>query len=184
MTVPKRDFIIGRAGLQTRRLSPNTLPEPLHDESAVRLSPPGRVTGSSIHPDTRKPSGHVSPLRSLTRDSRLKKSPYMRRSPRINTPPIDLAEQSTLVNSFVPHDGLEQPKQDGISVPSPQIPLAPTPAATVSPRQDCPRIDLVALVREKRKTKKPQKKKLSVLPLLKEQPRRMVPRDLSSEGFR
>ena len=102
-------------------------------------------------------------------------------------PSIDLAMQSTLVDSLVdslaPHNNSE-PLKPETSVPFSQIPLAPTTAATASLCQDCPRIDLVALVREKQKVKKLQKKKLSAPTLQKGQRRRVVPQDSSHEKSR
>jgi len=156
-----RDFIIGSPRLQTQYLTPSNFSEPRRDEFAVRLSPPAESTSLPVPFNAGKPSGRVSSLRSPVRDSRVEKSPYMRRSSRTEIPPlIGLAEQSTLVDSLAPYENMEQPKQDTTSVPSRQIPLLPPTPATAPLCQDCPRIDLVALVREKKKAKRLQKKKL------------------------
>jgi len=168
-----RAFVIGSASLRIRHLSPNGLSEPRYDEFTVRLTTPAKAVDTSVPFDARKPSGRVSPPRSLIHDARVRKSPYMRKSSRIAVPPLTgVAEQSTLVNSLAPHDNSEQPKQDSTLVPSPQIPLLPPTATTIPLCQDCPRIDLVALVREKQKAKKLQKKKPSVP---KEPRRRAIP---------
>ena len=161
--VPMRDFVIGSASLQTRRLSPNNLSEPRRDELTVRLPTPVLAADLSVPFDARKPPDRVSPLRTPIRDAKVKKSPHMRRSSRINVPPLTgLAEQNTLVDSLVPHDNSEQLKQDTTLVPPPQIPLLPTTTTTAPFCLDCPRIDLVALVREKQKATKLRKQKLSV----------------------
>lgn len=183
--VPVRDFVIGSVGLQTRRFSPNNLPEPLGDGLIVKSSPPVEVSGLSVPLDPRKLSGQGSPLRSPTRTSRVEKSPYMRRSTRATTPPsIGLAHQTTLVDSLIQHSTSEQQKPDRTNSPPSQIPLAPTAAATVSPHQDCPRIDLVALVRDKQKAEKLQKKKSYALRLREEPHHRVDPRGPGSEKFR
>ncbi|KAF9648626.1 hypothetical protein BDM02DRAFT_3115077 [Thelephora ganbajun] len=182
--VPMRNFIIGSAGPQIRHFSPDTLPEPWRDQVIIRPSPLAKITGSSVPLDAQKLSGWVSPLGSPIRDSRVQKSPYVRRSTRPNTPPsIGLARQSNLVDSLALYDSSEQLKRDRTPIPSSQIPLAPTVAVTASLCQDYPRIDLVALVREKRKAKETHKKKLSVFPLQKEPHRRVDPRDSSYERF-
>jgi hypothetical protein len=62
--------------------------------------------------------------------------------------------------------------------------LAPAAATTAPLFHDCPRIDLVTLVREKEKAKKRQKKKLTAPLLQKERRRRVIPRDASYEKFR
>ena len=169
-----RNFVIGSADLRTQCFP---LSEPRHDEFPVRPSPPAKVTGSSVPLGTPKISSRVSPLRPPLRDFRLGRLPQARGT---NAPPsIDPAKQSTLVASLVPHD---ESKQPNTSVPFSQTPLM---AATAVPLcQDCPRIDLVAFVREKQKAKKLQKKKLSAPPLQKEQRRRVIPQDSSYEKFR
>jgi len=171
--VPMRNFIVGSADLQTQR---PTLSEPRRDDFTVGASPPAKLTNSSVPLDAPKISRRVSPLRSPPREFRLEKSPYARRP---NTPPsIGLAKQNTLVDPLVQHDSSKQPKRDSTFS---QTPLA---AAPVPFYHDCPRIDLVALVREKQKAKKLKKMKLSVPPLQKVQRRRVIPRDSSYERFR
>ena len=180
--VPIRNFVIGSASLQTGRLSPNNLSEPPRDEPTVRLPTPVLAAHLSVPFDARKPPDRVSPLKTPMRDAKVKKSPYMRRSSRINVPPLTgLAEQSTLVDCLAPHDNLEQLKRDNTPVPSPQIPLLPTTTTTAPFCRDCPRIDLVALVREKQKATKLRKKKLSVP---KEPRRRAIPNDMDPKKSR
>ena len=100
-------------------------------------------------------------------------------------PSVGQAKRSTLVDFVEPHDNSEQQKQDRTSVSFSPLPLFPTTTGTTVPLcQDCPRIDLVALVREKQKTRKIRKKKLSVVLLQKEQYRRVIPEDLNSEKSR
>ena len=177
-----RNFIIGSAGSQTQRFSPNNLSKPPRNESTVRSPPPAKVTGLSAPLDTPKIFGRMSLLRSPLRDSRVEQSPYARRK---DPPPsVDLAKQNILVDSLAPHDHSERTKQNSASVQLPQIPLAPAAATAVPLCQDYPRIDLVALVREKQKAKKLQKKKLTVPPLQKERRRRVIPQDSSYEESR
>ena len=178
-----KNFVIGSVGLQTRRLSPNDLSEPKQDVLAVRSPPPTKASGFSAPLDTKKFTSRVSPLRSPTRDSRVEKAPYMRRSSRTNaSPSIDPAKQSILVDSSPPQDDSEQSKLDQTLVL--QDFLVPTTGTTVSLRENCPRIDLVALVREKQKARKLHRKKLSAFPLSKELRRRVIPQDLSSNKTR
>jgi len=172
-----RNFIIGNAGPKTQHFSPNNLSEPPRDEFTIRSSPPAKVTSLSAPLDAPKISGRVSLLRSPLRDSRAEQSPYARRK---NAPPsIDLAKQSTLVDYMALHNHSERTKQDSAFVPLSHTPLAPAVAAPLC--QDCPRIDLVKLVREKQKAKKPPKKKLTAPPLQKERRRRVIPRDSGYE---
>ena len=183
--VPMRNFIVGSAGLQTRRLSPDDVSEPKQDELAIRPSPPAKTPGLSAPLDAQKLSGRVSLLRSPARDSSAEKAPYMRRSSRADAPTsIELANQSTLVDSLAPHDNSEQLKQDPTPVPFPQAPSVPTITTTAPLYQDCPRIDLVALVREKQKAKMLQRKKLSALPSPKEPQCRVILQDSSSKKTR
>jgi hypothetical protein len=172
--VPVRDFVIGSTGLQTRRISLHNLSEPMRDGLTVESSLPAKVPSLSVPPDPRILSGQAASLRSPTRNRRVEKSPYMHGSTRTTTPPsIGLAHQTTLVDSFIQHDTCEQPKQDRTHSPPLQISRAPATVATVSLDQDCPRIDLVALVRDNRKAKKFQKKKPFV-PLLREELHRRI----------
>ena len=182
--VPTKNFVIGSVGLQTRHLLPGDFSESKRDEFTIGSPLPAKVPGLSSPLDAEKYSCQVSPLRSPTRDSRVEKPPYMRRSLRTNaSSSICLADQSTLVDPLAPHDNLEQPEQDRTYAPLPQIPLAPT-VVTAPPSQDCPRIDLVALVREKRKAKKLQQMKLPVSPSPKRPFRRVIPQDSSSKKTR
>jgi hypothetical protein len=175
--VPMRNFIIGGAGLQTRHFSLDGLLEPRREEVIVRSPPPTKAADFLSLLDTQKLSSWVGPLRSPARDPHVEKSPYMRRSSGINTPPsVYLAQQSTLVDSLALHDSLEQPEQDPASVPAPQIPLALTVDTAVPVFQDCPWIDLVALVREKQKAKKLQKNKPPSSRSPKKLHRRVVPK--------
>jgi hypothetical protein len=172
-----RNFIIGGVGLQTRSFSIDGLLEPRLEEVIVRSPPPTKATDFLSPLDTRKPSSRIGPPRSPTRDSRVGKSPYMRRSSGIKMPPsIYLAQQSTLVDSLALHDSLEQPKQDPTSVPVPPIPPALMVDTAVPLFQDCPWIDLVALVREKQKAKKLQKNKPPSSRPPKKLHRRVVPK--------
>ena len=182
--VPTKNFVIGSAGLQARHLLPGDFSESGRDGFTIRSPLPAKVPGLPSPLDAEKYSCQVSPLRSPTRDSRIEKSPYMRGSSRTNaSSSIRLADQSTLVDPLAPHDNLEQPEQDRTHAPLPQIPLVPTVAAA-PPSQDCPRIDLVALVREKRKAKKLQQMKLPVSPSPKRPFRRVIPQDSSSKKTR
>lgn len=106
-----------------------------------------------------------------------------RSSPTANHPPsIDLAQESTLIDSLPAHDTSGQPKPDRTSVPrSPVSPFQKAPSTVLLP-ENCPRIDLIALVREKQKTKKVPKQKL--LAPREELHRRVEPRGPSSESFR
>lgn len=173
------------ANFGKRHLSLDISSEPLDDRLAVRTPPSAKVADLPVPLDSQKLSGQFSPLKSPTHSSRIEKLPNVPRSTTTNIPPpIGLARQSTLVDSLAPQDTSEKPNQDCISAPPSQPSLFPTAASTVSPLKDCPRIDLIALVREKQKTKKVQKKKPSVF-LLREDPHRRVdPRGHSSEGFR
>ena len=180
-----RNFIIGCPALQTRRFSPDDLSELRRGESTVRPSPPAKITDLSASINAPKISGRVSLLGSPTHGSRVEKSPYTRRSARTTTPPsIDLAKQSTLVDSLALHDNSKRPEQDNTSALFSQIPLAPAAAAAVPPRKDCPRIDLIALVREKQKAKKLPKKKPFTPPLQNERRRRVVSQDSRYEKLR
>ena len=175
-----RNFIIGGARPQPL----NCLSEQPCGESTVRTHPPTKVTGVSAPLDAPKISGHPSPPRSPLRDSRVEQSLYAVQK---NAPPsIDPAKQSILVDSLTPHrdDNLERTKQYNPSVPPPQIPSAPVAATNVPCYQDCPRIDLVTLVREKHKAKKLQKKKLTAPSPQKERRRRVIPQGSSYEKSR
>jgi len=175
--VPMRSFVIGSPNLRARSFSPNNLSSPRRDELTVRRSPSVKTAGIPVPLDATKLSGRVSPLKSPMRDYRVEKSQYMRISSRINAPPLTgLAEQTTLVDSLAPHDNPEPSKQDPTFDPSPRIPLLPATATTAPLFQDCLRIDLVALVREKQKTKSLQEKHRSVP---KEPRRRRVPQGLN-----
>ena len=180
--VPMRSFVIGSANLQTRRFSTDNLSSPWRDEFTVRPSPSAKAASISAPLDARKLSGHVSPLNSPMSDSTVKKSQYMRIPLMITVPPLTgLAEQTTLVDSLAPHDNPEPPKQDRTSDTFPQIPLLPVTVTTAPLCQDCPRIDLVALVREKQKVKNLQEKQLSVPKKLR---RRKFPQGLNSKKSR
>ena len=173
-----RNFIIGGAGLQTRHFSLDGWLEPRREEVIVRSSPPMKATDFPSPLDPRNLPSRVGPPRSPTRDSRVEKSPYMRRSSGIITPPsVYLAQQSTLVGSLALHDSLKQPNQDPTSVPVPQIPPALTVDTAVPLFRDCPWIDLVALVREKQKAKKLQKQKPPLSRPPKKPHRRVVSKD-------
>lgn len=169
------------SSLGTRYLPLDGSSEPSRDRFAVRTSPPVKLADLSVPLDSRKLSGQASPPRSPPRNSQ---PPNIHRSTS-NTPrSIGLAKQSTLVDSSTPHDTSEQPKQDRMSVPPSQASVFPTTASTVSLAEDCPRIDLIALVREKQKTKKVQRKKSPVFRLREEPRRRVDPRGLTSESPR
>ena len=183
--VPMRDFIIGSPGLQTRRFSLHNPSDPWRDVLTVRSSPPTKAADLSVPLDAPKLSRRVSPLSSPTDDSRFEDSPDARRPARTNMPlSVGLAKRSTLVDSVTPHDSSEQQRQDRTSVSFLPLPFSPPAATTIPHCQDYPRIDLVALVREKQKAKKPRKKKLSAVLLQKEQNRLVIPEDLSSEKSR
>ena len=179
---PMRNFIIGGSGPQTQPFHLNSLSEQPRGEPTVGIVPPAKVTGLSASLDTSKISGHVSPPRSPLRDPQVEQSLYTLR--KNTSPSIELAKQSTLVDSLTPHDNLEQTKQDSPFVPPSQIPSAPTAVTTVPRYQDCPRIDLVTLVREKQKAKKLQKKKLTAPSPQKERRRRVIPKGLNYEKSR
>jgi len=165
-----RHFVIGSVNLETRRFSTDNLSIPRRDELTVRPSPTAKAASLSVPLDARKPSGRVSPPRSPIHDSQVEKLPYMRISSKTDVPPLTgLAEQSTLVDPLTLHDNPDPPKQDHTLDP---FPLLPTTATTAPQYQDCPRIDLVALVREKQKAKRLQEKQLTVS---KEPRRRRIP---------
>jgi len=173
-----RNYIVGGAGPQPL----NSLSEQPRGESTVGISPPANVTGLSAPLNAPKISGHVSLPRSPPRDSRVEQSLYALRK---NAPPsVDPAKQSILVDSLTPHDNSERTKQNSPSVSPSQIPSAPTAATTVPRYQDCPRIDLVTLVREKQRAKKLQKKKLTAPPPQKERRRRVAPQGSGYEKSR
>lgn len=182
--VPMRCFVIGSVNLQTQRFSTNNLSNPRCDGFTVRPSPPAKVASisNSVPLDARKPSGLVSPLKSPIHDSQVEQSPYMRISSKIDAPPLTgLAEQNTLVDSLALRDNPDTPKQDRTFDPFPQIPLLPTTATTSPLYQDCPRIDLVALVREKQKAKRLQEKQ----PYVPREPRRRkIPQGLNPKKSR
>lgn len=164
--VPMRDFVLG-SSLRTRHLSLENLQEPLRDRLT---SSPVKVADIPVPLGSRKLSGQVSSPRSSIPNSRIERSQNIHRSTTTDPPPsIDLAQQITLVNSLTPHDISKQPKQDLVSVKPSRASLFPAATSTVSPPRDCPLIDLVALVREKQKTKKIQKKKPPVF-LVRERP--------------
>ena len=177
-----RNFIIGGAGPQTHLIPLNSLSEQPRGASTVGSPPSAKVTGLSAPLDAPKISGQVSPPRSLLRDSQVERSPYA--PPKNTSPSIDLAKQSILVDSLTPHDNSEQTKQDSASVPPSQIPSAPAVASTVPRYRDCPRIDLVTLVREKQKAKKLQKLKLTAPLPQRERHRRAIPQGSSYEKSR
>ena len=167
-----RDFVIG-SSLKTRRFSPEDLLEPLDNELTARLPPPTKVTSLSAPVDVRELFGHASSLRSPTLIPPGEGSPRVRGLAKISTPPIDVAQQGTPVGPLTPHDTPGQLEQDRTPVPTLQIPLIPTAAATAPPCLDCPRIDLVALVREKQKAKRLRKGGPSA-PFLPDEPLRRV----------
>ena len=178
-----RDFVIG-SSIRTRSLSFGSLSEPLRDRFTVIASPPAKAANSSVPLASRKLSSQISPPRSPTRSSRIGKSPNMGRSPTTNNLSIGPAQQNILVDSSAPQNTSEQPKHDSISVPPSRAFLFPTAASTVSFSDDCPRIDLIALVRDRQKAKKVQKKKPSGF-LLREEPYRYVdPRGSNPESLR
>jgi hypothetical protein len=183
--VPMANFVLGGPGLEKQPFSPINLPA-LCGRLPVRSSSPAKVPSQTAPLKYRELSGQVSPLRSPIHSIRVSKSPCMRRPVLSNALSIALAQQSTLVDSLVLHETSEKQKQDTTLTPVPhsQIPLVPTHVAPVSPHQDCPRIDLLALVREKRKTKKPQGNKLPMLLLREEQHHCLDPRIPGSESFR
>ena len=177
--VPVRDFVIC-GGLKTQRLPLHNLSEPSRDG----LAPLAKAADIPVPLDPQKLSVQASP-RPPTRNSRIEKSLNTHESATNNAlPSIGLAQQSTLVDSLAPHNTYEQLKQERTSVPPSQTSLVPAAASVVSLSQDCPLIDLLALVREQKKFKKVQKKKPLVL-LRQEKPlRRVEPRGPSSESFR
>jgi len=177
-----RNFIIGSVGPQTQLFPLHSFSEQPRGESIVGVSPPAKVTRLSAPLDAPKISGQVSPPRSSLRDSRVEQSPYALR--KNTSPSIELAKQSILVDSLSSHDNLERTKQNSPSVPPPQTPSAPTAATTVPRYQDCPRIDLVTLVREKQKAKKLQKKKPTAPSPQKERRRRVIPQGSNYEKSR
>ena len=180
-----KNFIIGSPGLQTRSFPPSNLSEPWHDELTLKSPPPPNATDLPAPPDALKLSDQISPPRSPAPDSRSEKPLYARVSTRINAPlSAEPARRKTPIGSVAPHDRSERQRQDRASIPFSPIPLAPAAATAVPLFQECPRIDLVALVREKHKARKLQKQKLSVALLQKEKYRRVIPRDSSSEKFR
>ena len=128
--VPMRNFIIGSAGPQTRLFPLNGLSEQPRGEFTVGTSSPAKAACLSTPLDTPKISGQVSPPRPPLRDSRVKQSP---RALRKNTSPsIELAKQSILVDSLIPHEDSERTKHNSASVPPSQIPSAPATATTVA----------------------------------------------------
>jgi hypothetical protein len=167
-----REFVIGR-GLNTLRFSPENLLEPLGNELTPRPPPPTKVTSLSAPVDVQELFGHASSLRSPTLVLPEEGLPPACGPAKISTPPIDVAQQSIPVGPLAPHDPPGQLERDRISVSTLQIPLIPTAAATASPCQDCPKIDLIALVREKQKAERLRKGRPSA-PFLPEEPHRRV----------
>ena len=174
-----RNFIIGSAGLRPQRSCPANVSEPRREEYIVRSPPSAKVAGFSVPLNAKKISDPASPLKSPLHDSGFGQSSHAWQK---NTPlSADLAKHNTPIESLAPRDDSHRQKLDGTLDPISHIPLAPTPTL---PCHDCPRIDLVALVREKQKAKKFQKKKLPAPTLRKEQRRRVISRDPNQEQFR
>ena len=170
-----RNFIIGSPSFRPQLSCPT---DPRREECVAKSSPPAKVTGLPDLPNALKTSGLVPPLRSPLCDSRLGQALHSRRT---SAPPsADLAKQNTFIDNPAPRDSDRQ-KLDKTFDSTSQIPLAPT--ATL-PCQDYPRIDLVALVREKRKAKKFQKKRLPAPTLQERQRCRVVSRNSNHDQSR
>jgi len=177
-----RNFIVGSASPQTQLFLLNSLLEQPRSESTVGSPPSAKIIGVSAPPNAPKITDQVFPPRSSLRDSRVGRSLYVLRK---KTPPsIDLATQKILVDPLTPHDNSERTKQNIPSVPPSQLPSAPAAATSVPRYRDCPRIDLVTLVRENQMAKKLQKKKLTAPPPQKERRRCVIPQGSGYEKSR
>ena len=179
-----KNFIIGNISLQAPCSPSNNFPEPLVNGLLDRVPSPAKDPDLSIPSDARKLPGRVSLLMPPKCGALVEKLSYARGSTRVVAPSIGPAQQDTFVDPLTSHDTSVKLKRDCAPVSPSQAPLVLTAAPTGSSCQDCPRIDLVALVREKQKTEKLQRKKQSTLVLREDLRRREDPRGPKPGRFR